>query len=213
MNPLFYPTRKQGKRWREMVALISVHVLQPSWPLTDVIRALRARSPKKSRKKVAGASRPRGQKRLKKVEKRSKTSQKQPFFDLFNFFSTFSQPFLAPGPKGPGNFFSTFLGFRARRARMTPVRGQEGCNACLILSDHRSPHCCSDFCSEFRFDFPLLLHKTCRNDELGIGNHKAPESYRLLTMMLWRCIMIQVLFLERRVPPTFPLPTSSCARD
>ena len=64
-----------------------------------------------------------------RVEKRSKTSQKQPFFDFFNLLSTFFQAFLTLGPRGPGDLFSTFFGFRARRARMTPVRGQGGCNA------------------------------------------------------------------------------------
>ena len=84
--------------------------------------------PKKSRKKVPGASRPRGQKRLKKsrkevekVEKRLFLTRSRPFFDFF-------QPFLTSGPRGPGNLFSTFLGIRARRARMTPVRGQEDRN-------------------------------------------------------------------------------------
>ena len=64
---------------------------------------------KNSRKKRF--PRPWGQKRLKKVEKRSTTSQKQPFFNLFqpffNLFSTFSDPGARPreisGPKGPND--------------------------------------------------------------------------------------------------------------
>ena len=105
----------------------SLCVLQPSWPLTGVIRALRARNPKKVEKKLPGPFGPAVQKGRKKVENESKTT----FFRLFStFFRLFFNLFLTPGPRGPGNFFSTFLGFRARRARMTPVRGQEGCNMC-----------------------------------------------------------------------------------
>ena len=84
----------------------------------------------KSRKNVAGASRPRGQKRLKKSRKKVKNESKTTFFRLFQPFLNFFQPFLTLGPRGPGNMFSTFLGFRAR---MTPVRGQEGCNSCSDL--------------------------------------------------------------------------------
>ena len=77
----------------------------------------------KSRKKGSrGLSAPgpkKVEKSRKEVEKRVKNNL---FSTFFNFFSTFFQPFLA---LGPGNLFSTFLGFRARRARMTPVRGQE----------------------------------------------------------------------------------------
>ena len=56
-----------------------------------VIRALRARKPKKKRKKVPGASRPRGQKRLKKKSKKGqKRVKSNPFFQpFFDFFSTF----------------------------------------------------------------------------------------------------------------------------
>ena len=57
--------------------------------LAEVIRALRGPKSKKSRKKFPGASRPRGQKRLKKSKKRSKTSPKTTFF-----FFRLSQPFF-----------------------------------------------------------------------------------------------------------------------
>ena len=65
--------------------------------------------------------------RLKKSRKKVENESKTTFFQLFQLLFDFFQPFLAPGPRGPGNLFSTFLGFRARRARMTPVRGQEDC--------------------------------------------------------------------------------------
>ena len=88
----------------------------------------------KSREKVAGASRPRGPKRLKKswkkVEKVEKRSFLTRFWPFFDFFLTF----LDPGAERPRQLFLDFLGFRARRARMTPVRGQEGCNLCRGFS-------------------------------------------------------------------------------
>ena len=54
----------------------------------------------KSRKKVAGASRPWGQKRVKK-------KTKVVFESFLTFF--FSQPFLIPGPRGPGIIFQLFF--------------------------------------------------------------------------------------------------------
>ena len=81
--------------------------------------------PKKSKK-----ARPRGQKRLKKSRKRWK-SRKKVVFDSFLTFFRFFQPFLTRGREAPKTVFRLFLGFRARRARMTPVRGQGGCNSCF----------------------------------------------------------------------------------
>ena len=102
--------------------------LQPSWPLTGVIRALPGPNVEKNFFDP-GASRPQGQK---KVEKKSKKGQKRVknnlFFRLFQPFFDFFSTFFDPGAERPRQLFSTFLGFRARRARMTPVRGQEGCN-------------------------------------------------------------------------------------
>ena len=88
----------------------------------------------KSRKKVPGASRPRGQERLKKSRKKVKNESKTTFFQLFQPFFDFFSTFLTPGPRGHGNLFSTFLGFRARWARVTPVRGQGDGNATAISS-------------------------------------------------------------------------------
>ena len=107
-----------------------MHTLQPPWPLTGVIRALRARKPQKVEKKFPG---PRGQKRLKKSRKKVKKELKTTLFRLFQpFFSLFD-----PGAERPRElFFDFFLGFRARRARMTPVRGQGGCNAYMKNAEH-----------------------------------------------------------------------------
>ena len=44
--------------------------------------------------------------------------------DSRDFFQTFSRLSGAPWPGAPGDFFQTFSGFRARRARETPVNGQ-----------------------------------------------------------------------------------------
>ena len=76
--------------------------------------------PRKSLEKVS-----RGQ----RVWKKSRKSLCGTFSRLFpgsrDFFQTFSRLFRgAPGPEAPGDFFQTFSGFRARRARVTPVNGQ-----------------------------------------------------------------------------------------
>ena len=69
---------------------------------TGVSRALRARSPKKPGR------------RRKSLEKVSKKSEKSGKGLETVFFQTFWE-------LGPGGFFQTFLRFRARRARETPV--------------------------------------------------------------------------------------------
>ena len=84
--------------------------LQSPWPLTGVIRALRARNPPKNQKRSE-----KGWKSWKKVVFDSFLT----FFDFFqHFFGLFS------------TFFDFFVGFRAPRARMTPVRGQGDCKYC-----------------------------------------------------------------------------------
>ena len=65
-------------------------VLQPSWPLTGVIRALRARNPKEVEKSSWGLSTPGS----KKVEKKSKKGQKQVKNNLFSTFSTLFRLFF-----------------------------------------------------------------------------------------------------------------------
>ena len=65
----------------------------------------------RSRKKVAGASRPRGQRRLKKSRKKVKNESKTTFFSTFSTFFRLFSTFFDPGPRGPGNFFPTFWDF------------------------------------------------------------------------------------------------------
>ena len=77
----------------------------------------------KNRKKVAGASRPRGQKRLKKSQKRSKTSQKPPFFDFFNLFFNFFSTFFDPGAERPRQLFFDFFGISGPKGPNDPCKG------------------------------------------------------------------------------------------
>ena len=159
--------------------------LRSAWPLTGVIRTLRARSPKKVEKKVRGGPLGPGVKKgWKKVEK----SWKKVVFDSFlTFFRLFFQPFLTRGREAPGNLFSTFLGFRARRARMTPVRGQGDRNSISYFSPifllfsgllifysiagRRRP----------KFGDHALLQITDANvDKLGTGS--PPDSYKKTRM-------------------------------
>ena len=89
----------------------------------------------KSRQKVPGAFRPRGQKRLKKVGKRLKKSKQGCFWLVVDLFFDFFWTSFDPGAERPREpFFDFFWGLRARRARMTPVRGQGDCNSRRALS-------------------------------------------------------------------------------
>ena len=85
---------------------------------------------KKSLRKVSRGLRPRAPKTLEKVSKNSekvpkvwkksrtspKSLEKVSKMSVRDFFEPFSM-----GPEAPGDFFQTLLGFRARRARETPV--------------------------------------------------------------------------------------------
>ena len=75
-------------------------------------------TPKKCEKKVSRGLRPWGPKKsgksLEKVRKVWKKSRKC-------LFGTFSRLFGTPGAGDPGRLFADFLGFRAQRARDTPV--------------------------------------------------------------------------------------------
>ena len=88
--------------------------LQPRPPLTGVSRALRARNPER-------------------VSKESKNSLRSLKIDCFETPETVSRLFRALfGPRGrkaPGDSLETLSGFRARRARETPVTGGRGCGA------------------------------------------------------------------------------------
>ena len=86
--------------------------LGTSPPLTEVSRALRARNPKKVSKKSRGQS-------GKSPESLRKVSGEC----FWTVPGTFWRLFGVPGPEAPGDIFETFLGFRARRARETSVRG------------------------------------------------------------------------------------------
>ena len=96
-------------KWQSFVA-----ALQPRWPLTGVIRALRARNPRK-----VGEKFPRGRKNgWKKGRKKVKNESKTTFFRLF------FNPFLTPGPRGPGNFFlRLFWGHSGPKGPNDPCKG------------------------------------------------------------------------------------------
>ena len=93
-------------------------LLQPAWPLTGVIRALRARNP--------GLSAP-GSKKVEKGSKKGWKSRKNGYFltRFCPFFRLFFNLFWPRGQEAPGTFFD-FFGIS--RARMTPVSGQGGPN-------------------------------------------------------------------------------------
>ena len=95
--------------------------LGTSPPLTEVSRALRARNPKKVSKipgpqKVSKKSRGQSGKSPESLRKVSGEC-------FWTVPGTFWRLFGVPGPEAPGDIFETFLGFRARRARETSVRG------------------------------------------------------------------------------------------
>ena len=105
------------------------------WPFTGVSWALRARNPEKSLKKVSRGLRPREPpESLEKVSKKSGESGKSLEKVPKDFFERlFPDSRGVPGPEAPGDFFQTFSGFRARRARETPVNGQRVPKAMLPL--------------------------------------------------------------------------------
>ena len=61
---------------------------------------------------------------VEKSQKKVKNDSKTTFFQLFQPFSICFNVFWSRRREAPGTFFRLFGGFRARRARMTPVRGQ-----------------------------------------------------------------------------------------
>ena len=93
--------------------------LQSPWPLTGVIRALGARNTRKGRKKVLGASRPRGQKRLTKSRKKVKNESKTTCLRLFQPFSTF----FDPGAERPRELSSDFWGISGPKGPNDPCKG------------------------------------------------------------------------------------------
>ena len=100
-------------------ALIEALRLRTLPRATGVSRALRARNPIKVWKMSPWASGPGAPKSLEKV---SKKSEKSGNFKVSKVsVRDFCETFRHPGAPAPGDFFQTFLGFRARRARETPV--------------------------------------------------------------------------------------------
>ena len=85
------------------------------------------KSPKKSRKCLPGPPAPGPQKVSKKSRGQSKNTLQTLSGDSPETSRTVPETFLrlfgVPGPEAPGDIFETFLGFRARRARETSVRG------------------------------------------------------------------------------------------
>ena len=103
-----------GKHRRFDIQGISSITLRTLPRATGVSRPLRPRNPKKVCKKSPG---PRVPKSLEKVPNR----HFRDFSRLFGLFREFFQTFWGPKAGGPGRLFSDFLGFRAWRARETPV--------------------------------------------------------------------------------------------
>ena len=64
----------------------------------------------RSEKRFPGPLGPGVKKVEKEAEKRLKKLKKGCFWLVFDLFFDFFQPFLTPGPRGPGNLFSTFFG-------------------------------------------------------------------------------------------------------
>ena len=130
-------------------------------PLTEVSRALRARNPKKtSRKCLPGPPAPGPQTVSKKSQNTPKTLSRH-FPETLRRLPALSprlfRDFLGvPGPEAPGDIFETFLGFRARRARETSVRGglvPNGCKCQFCFYGHGD---CSDLGNEKQPRFSCL---------------------------------------------------------
>ena len=104
------------------VTLRSLLKPKPCEPSDELQESLGPEIPKKSEKKSPGASGPGVPKSLEKVSKKSRTDTFEALSRLFELFRDFFQTFGDPGARGPGRlFFGLFWGFRARRARETPV--------------------------------------------------------------------------------------------
>ena len=87
--------------------------------------------PKKSQKESPGAFRPRGPKSVRNSLETVSGVSKTVYFEAPETVSRlFRTLFGRRGRKAPGDSFETLLGFRARRARETPVRGGRGCKRC-----------------------------------------------------------------------------------
>ena len=99
-------------------------IWEPVGHLQGSLRPSGPETPKKSEKKSPGASGP----RTPRVWKRSRKSP-----ESLEIVSKRSRETLGgvPGPEAPGDFLQTFSGFRAQRARETPVNGQRVPNARL----------------------------------------------------------------------------------
>ena len=94
---------------------------EPSRELQESLGPSGPEIPKKSEKSLPGPPAPGSQKVWKKSRKSPEQTFSRLFPDFSDIFETFSRLFRAPGPEAPGDLFQTFWGFRARRARETPV--------------------------------------------------------------------------------------------
>ena len=92
--------------------------LRPERPFTGVSGPSGPEIPKKSQKSLPGPPGPECPKSLEKSRKVSKKSRKSLFCDTFlRHFDSFRDFLDTPGREARGDFFETFWGFRARRAR------------------------------------------------------------------------------------------------
>ena len=86
--------------------------------------------PKESQKSLPGLS----ALGSKKCPKQSRNTLRSLKIDHFDTLETVSSVFRTLfGPWGRKDSFETLLGFRARRARETPVRGGQGCKPCVFV--------------------------------------------------------------------------------
>ena len=94
------------------IFVIKLYVYNLLGPLQGSFGPFGPEIPKKSKKSSRGLSAPKVEKRLKKSWKKVEKVEKRLFLTRFwPFFRLFFQPFLTLGPRGPGNFFSTFWDF------------------------------------------------------------------------------------------------------
>ena len=100
---------------------VSHNYCEPSRKLQESFGPSGPEIPKESEKSLPGPPALGSQKVWKKSQKSPEETFSRLFPDFSDFFETFSRLFGALGPEAPGDFFQTLWGFRARRARETPV--------------------------------------------------------------------------------------------
>ena len=104
-------------------------VCNPARPLQESPGPCGPGIPKESSKSLPGPSGPGVQKVSETVSKQSRKSLKIDCFETLETVSRLFRTFFGSrGRKAPGDSLETLSGFRARKARETPVRGGRGCN-------------------------------------------------------------------------------------